>query len=468
MLKKLGLITLGGMLAVSGTLQAQTVTVAKTGSPDFATVQAAIDSFTPDPNAGVANVIQITDSAVYDEVFTVAVPVTIEGTGGSAPILACQQNPIASTGANDGFVVEIDNADSVADNTVTLRNLILIPSLTNTPADDLLRSNNGNLTLNLEDLVVTANDGANAPVHTDGVTPAANIGTATQVGDDSAFIGPAGIGPADTSVVNITNSVFSYASGDNLVCSGSAGTYNITGGAFTYGGRLGIQGNSNFNLVSSPTDKTLVLNNEGFAGIWFAGIGTDPRVVDGVVVSGTADTVAAIEFQNGGDQDATLANAIIANSTTAGIIIAAVGNVGNTYTIENVTFANNVGDPITVDAAATSTINIDDSIIAGTAGAGQINHAGSGTMTITNSALVGSGAFALNGTPTTGSGTINQSGVITDDPSFTNTTDADAPSTLFYNVTDTAYSAAGTGGAPLIGGGFGFGTDVDIWSEYTY
>src|SRR5437868_4618155 len=82
-----------------GPTWAATKTVAKTGSPDFATIQAAIDFFrTSDPDPGTPDFINITDSAVYDEAINVNTAVTIQGIAATRPVIAAQPAVTQATG----------------------------------------------------------------------------------------------------------------------------------------------------------------------------------------------------------------------------------------------------------------------------------------------------------------------------------------------------------------------------------
>src|SRR5690606_4001302 len=119
------------------------VTVAKTGTPDFTTIQSALDSLVLDETKRY--IIQFLDDGVYDEMITMSVPATIVGTGPSRPVIAVQENPAGfeSDGAlatphatnwegNAGLLIHIPSSISTC--TVGLKNLIIIPSKIGTPA----------------------------------------------------------------------------------------------------------------------------------------------------------------------------------------------------------------------------------------------------------------------------------------------------------------------------------------------
>lgn len=469
------------MLLLPGLAGAQTVTVAKSGTPNFNTVQAAIASFTPDPNPSQDNVIQITDASVYDEAITIDVSLTLEGTGSSRPVLAVQTNPVGD--GNDGLNI---NGTAL---TVVLRNLIIIPSRTATPADDGIRitGTSSDVNLTIDNVLVTANNGADAPVSIDGLTPVDLTG-ATTFGDDGMFLS------GTNSVVSMVDTVVTHnqalqggtTAGDGLVCSGVALSYNLGDGCvFSYNGRLGIQGNGSFR-INAPTDRVLVIGNGtktgAFAGIWFAGVGagaSPERVLDGVnVLNNTdpADTAQGwgIEQQNGGDIPFTLRNAIVAGNQAQGLLVGSVGTAG-LITIEDVTFADNGSAEIQTDPAHTGNITITDTIIAGNGTSNATNvvqHNGTGVINISNSALVTAGSNRLTTPPIAGTGTVNQTAVINDAVNFLDTNDPTSPNffdVIVFTGDNSPYRTAGTGGTPLTGGAglFEFGvTGVREWRFY--
>lgn len=453
------------MFMLCGSLAfAQTKTVSKTGPADFTTVQDAINSFTPDPDPNTPNVIQIIDSSVYDEMITINVPITIEGTGASRPILAVRQN--TGGDGNDGLIINIPTGTF---NDVTLRNLIVIPSRTSVPMDDGIRSHGQNLNITLENILVTANNGSDFPVTLDGLAPVSLSG-ATQFGDDGIFVGAGTTPSGDGTVVTLRNVVVSHIQGavpnlynDGLICSSSGKAYYIYDGCvFSYCNRLGIQAAGDFQIYA-PSKRVLVLGNKGFAGIWFAAASPSAspiRSIDGCNVidttgvnnSSTPGVGWGIEHQNGGTVNFVLRNAIIKGNTGQGLMISELAGSGSS-TIENVTFAGNGRYAIDVNSAYAGTITINDCIIAGDGTADSDNvvrHNGTGLMNISYSALVTEGPFALLTPPTTGTGTINQLNIVNADPQFVETSDYTSDS--FFDVFNPIYSAAGTGGTPLRGG----------------
>jgi hypothetical protein len=139
-----------------------------------------------------------------------------------------------------------------------------------------------------------------------------------------------------------------------------------------------------------------------------------------------------------------------------------VGTNGG-LTITNVTSANNgkaVGssdeEPLLVSSAATPSagnVTITNSIMAGngtTDATNLIKHNGTGTITMTGSALVLAGPYALTSPGYQGPGTVNVGSSITQDPSFVQTSNQ-ALST-YFDVQKTSYTTANSTGGPLGGG----------------
>lgn len=462
------LMTMTAALATAG--YAQTVTVAKSGTPNFATIQAAIDSFDPDPDAGTPNVIQITDNAVYKEVITIDVPVTIEGTNpNDRPIVVVGVNA-ATPGANDGILITMATGTF---NDVTLRNLICIPDPAAPVTDDLIVSVGQNLNILFDNIVVTANNGSDAPVTLDGMVEADLTG-ATQIGDDGIFVGGTTTPAGDGTVVTFRQTVISQVGGDGIVLSGSGTRYIIEDGSvFNYNGRLGIQGNKDTQIDGSA-NRVWVVGNKGFAGIWYVGaVGATERVIDGVNVINNAGF--GIEQQNGGDIPFILRNAIIAgNQGTGALQISGVGTNG-AHTIENVTIARNGGNPIAVNAASAAVITITDSVILGdptAPGTRSIDHNGTGNLDVSFSALVtdAGSVSRLASPPISGTGPSSTSDIVSVDPIFLEVNDF--LSADYFDVDNPAYGGAGTAASDLSGGADYIGsftepTSVDdIWNLY--
>lgn len=461
-------------LASLGTVAgAQTVTVAKTGTPNFATIQAAIDSFATDVDPA-PNVIQITDNALYDEAILITRGLTLEGTGASRPVLAVRTGTASPlTDLNDGLGIFFTTSGE----TVTLRNLIVIPSSTTPPADDVIRTNSAasitGISVVLDNILVAPNNGSNQPV-SDGNTQV-DLTTVTglvPIGDDGIFLtaaAGAGLTATLTNVVVTHNQTGTGA--DGLVLSGTTNVASVTigdGCVFSYNGRLGIQANAGQTFrIDAPNQRVKVIGSRGFAGVWFAGTQTVERTINGLIVSGVVGALApntgwGIENQNRGTINANFSNLIINNCVLHGILIGSTGT-GDT-TINNATIARNGGNAIQNSTGSAGNVTVNDSILAGNGGTSAdeiVNNAGSGTFTVNFSALVDTGPQALNSALTAGTVTLNN--VINADPQFPEV--ADFNSADFYKVNNLAYLTAGSGSTALRGGSTAVLSTKD-WSMY--
>lgn len=457
------LMGLIGLYLGTPPVSAQTVTVSKSGSPNFSTIQSAIDSFASDSDPA-ENVILVQDSSVYDEMVTINRPLRLEGSSAvNRPIIAGRNN----TAGADALVISIPTGTS---NTVTLRNLIVIPSKTTPPTDDGIASVGQNLFIFLDNVLVSANNGSDQPCTSDGLSTPTVTGTEVFIGDDNLFLGPTTTPAGPGTEVLMRNLVSSYgnpagASNDGIVLSGSGLTYTILDGCvFSFNGRLGIQAGRNF-TINAPTKPVQVIYNKGFAGLWFASASALARDINGLIVMHNSST--GIEHQNGGTAGLKMSNAIVAQNGATNLQISDVG-INAPINLTNVTISNqHTGSAISVLTTASATITLKDSIVAGNGTADPVNtivHNGSGPLTITGSALVTAGPNALVA-PKTGTGPVSGSPSTTADPQFVNILDPTSPS--LYDVANTAYATANSSGGPLRGGADYVGTStVRDWTLY--
>lgn len=178
-MKLLHLVGITALLAPGALLSAQTVTVNKTDTANGTTIFNTVsDALAVDPD-----VIEITDSAVYEEIYTITNPVEIIGTAPDRPVLSLVSNPAGgfahypASGAlpdetfNAGGIV-INLARGLSTGTVKLHNLAIIPQKGIAPRDRLrmgIENQNNNLYLELDNVLLAPNDGNDAPLVTDGI-----------------------------------------------------------------------------------------------------------------------------------------------------------------------------------------------------------------------------------------------------------------------------------------------------------
>jgi hypothetical protein len=219
-------------------------------------------------------------------------------------------------------------------------------------------------------------------------------------------------------------------------------------------------------IINAPSKPVQVIYNKGFAGVWFASSSANFRNIDGLLLMHNA--ADGMEHQNGGAAGLHISNAIIAQNGATNLRISDVG-INQPITLNNVTISNQgTGSPIIVNAAATASISLTDSIVAGNGSAAannSITHNGTGTLTLSGTALVTAGPNALATPPISGTGPVSGTPSTTADPQFVEIRDNNSAG--LYDVANTAYATASSTSGPLGGGGDYVGAaSVQDWSVY--
>ncbi len=448
----------------------QTVTVAQSGSEAFTTVQAAVASFAGDSDIA-PNVITIMDSAVYNEVITLDVPVTLQGTPGMRPVLATQANA-AGRGGSSGLVVNLPAP--ITSGTVVLRNLTVIPSQLAIPQSAAISVVNNNVYLLMEDVLVSGNNGSDGPISSDGLTVVAQPTGVTfrHFRDDGLVFG-------DSDGSQFEGDGVEVVLRDTLITNlrGTGGTENTCTGIIMNNNTTTDTAIAKFR--SLRIEDGCVLSGMNGRGLWQAAIGDFEIDAPnrkalfirnsqmGILLSASSPNVRAIR---GG---------IFAYNSYQGVY--ENSNFGPRCTIENSIMTRNNFMNIRVSNAATGPMLIKNSTVAfdpitvayqsilldvGTditfqdcilAGDGQSNTTynritnSSGTITLDHTAIVIAGPAAYRVPTFTRLDYVTGSPVRFGDPVFKDTTNPGSPD--FFAVTAPAYATAGTGGAPLSGGG---------------
>jgi hypothetical protein len=495
------------LAAVAASASGQTVTVAKSGSPDYSTIQAAIDSFTTTDDPNVPNVVQITDGAIYDEIITINVPLTLEGTGGSRPVIAVQGNaagydqdgdaPVREWSGDAGLLIHLPPSTTTA--SLALRNLIIIPSLIGTPPVAGIVNKANNFFLDMENLLVTSNDGSNAPVNTDGMVDVGTVHTSFRV--SGAHLGsitndrPEGAGVEvamrDCIFTNIKGVVGeSWRSGMYMYR-----TYYVYGSPspagiptrpnayrkltidgkcmFTFNNGTGLRCAASLEILT-PEDRCMFVGNQ-YSGLW-QDMTRGLNVANGIITAGNGQMGVNEGVGNSGPR-MDLKNAIVANNGWYGTYHR-LGNATQAPSqMENVTVANNSKIHASTDQMQASAIGnyIDlettNSILAGDGNtakpANRINWISQGSITLVNTAVVTSGPQALS-IPAivvhATNGAVIGEPVTNADPDFVNIIDPFDPD--FYAVNNPVYGNLALDGGPLTGGGAYIGAAVKDWSVY--
>ncbi|NUP88778.1 MAG: hypothetical protein HUU25_03025 [Candidatus Sumerlaeia bacterium] len=484
-------------LAVPGAW-AQTVAVPS----DFATVGAAVASVLANPAA--PDVINVSPGT-YLETSGVAVVadsvedtnITIQGTDpANRPILVL--SPLAgqpSTTLNGrGMVLSVTDyagAGNENDVTFTLNNVVLLPAVGGAPNRAFYSNNNSAglsanavMNINARNVLISANNGSNAPVSTTGLTQGSLAGGQAFT-DDGFYV------QGVTGTVNVDHLVSTHLAGANpdglVFFPDNVATINIGPGCvFSYTDRIGIQiaqDGATVNINGTKSEPVIITGtgsawgggnqlNGGLAMFHDNAFGTDPPsgayTASHLYIIGNNHSGIDVAFVDAGQSTppATFTNCIVANNgvtaNPTGILIGDDHRVA--WTFDRCTIVDNFGSIVDYGLAggvdSSSSVTFTNSILGGRSGATagnlddeqiELNDAAC-TLNLTNSALVLSGAFAAAGTGVlnTGGGTVNQVGVVNADPDFVSA-QYDYSSDVL-DVRNTAdYAGAGVGGSDLAG-----------------
>jgi len=423
------------MLVFAVGAYAQTVDVPGT----YATIQAAIDSFSGDVTPE-DNVVRITTVGPYAEVITLTYPVTIRGDvgGGERPIILAQDN------AGDGIVVNNGSPYN------RLENLIVLPDRSSTPTDDGIWVTVAGTECSFDNVLICPNNGSDQPVSTDGLS-LPDLTGATFFTDECLLASAGGILHCTRTI--ITANLAAGTGRDLLGCFSSSGAgHTINAGCiFSFGSRYCAQ-ISNSVTIRGTVEEPVVFAFSGFEPlnapythtVGFFGGGT--YIVENAIFIGSDSDGIQVYDTLVGDANAlpSITHCAFVGSGNYGLNI----NTGTVPTsISECTFVGNTNVLINIDPDVTITAT--DCIFAGTGtltANSIVNAASPATMTLTNSAVVQAGPYSV--AAVTDAILVN---VINDDPLFSNIADWLDPS--FLDVYNGAYGAAGSGGAPLSGYG---------------
>jgi len=454
------ILTCGLIGSIADVSHAQVRTVSKDGTKDHTSVQAAIGFFAGDVNPA-PNVIQITDSEMYEEVITVDVPVTIEGTAVTKPRLVLQANPNGRAGSA-GLVVKLPQ--TVTTGSVVLRNLTLLPSTApaETPASSAIHIANNNAFVFCDGLLVTTNDGFNQPISTTGLVNITTESTHVSFGDDGIVGGSDKEGQFEGEGLEVLlrNTVITHLRGTTTgTCTAvlfekTTSTVNrrlniADGCVFSFNNGKALEVDGDFDLNAS--NQRAIITGNSLIALHFNGESPNVRRIKGALIALNSQ-VGLYESTNDGLRS-TIENSIIANNTMQGCRIS--GTATTTLTIKNSTIgdSSNIGyDSIRVDGSPTDVV-VDNSIICGSGAihrSNRIYNLADGTYTFVNSALVSGGPQMINIPLTNITKLVSEPSVLVD-PRFANVTDITSPD--FYAVQSQEYANKGTAGSPLAGGG---------------
>jgi len=445
-----------------------------TGGGDFTTIQAAVDA------AASGDTVEVQNTGLYEEPITIEnKTLTIAGANPSnRPIVALQDNTDSSLGTSDAIFIQAD------DETVTLSNLILIPSSTDTPADDVIActpaTTAGTLDIVINNVLISANDGSDAPLQT------------TFDGDPD--LGASGIiFFADDPFYGMTRTAFAGVEGVINTTFTSFEIYNWTDG-------------TNADLILYPSDDGVRTSTHNWDGVYIVGPNDGTQVSAATSSDFTvndyrvrnASGLGMLNFQGnswditnslfidcGGfairaDMDTTnsfsLSDSLIANTQSEGFWTDFDPGAAKNFTIDGCTFFNaGAADPGTDDpfaavklesgTTADSTITVTDSVIAGPNTAAE--NLGGGEIVFDFCVLAQSGSNALAAVErNTSTGTVTVTNEFAGDPQFI-TTQAEPLIPESFDVTNPALETANSTGGELSGwGDFQILVNAPGWQAY--
>lgn len=425
---------------------------------NYATIQAAIDSFSGDTTPE-DNVIEITTEGPFSEVITFTYPVTLRGAdpSGEPTLIQARNNT-----TNYGIIVNNGSPYN------RLENLIVVPDQTSPPLDDAIWITGAGTVCHIEKvLFCPSKDGL--PVATNGFS-LPDLTGAVFFGDELVFVNNGAIMHATEMI--LTANVAPGTGHDLLLISGNAGAgHTINKGCvFTYASRYCAQINNGTTIRGTVEQPVIIAysrleeaNTTNGAALGFFGNNGGIHTIENLIVANAnTDGVWVYTATNTNpDSLVSVDRLAVINSGDFGL---SIWTGAQPLSISNSTFVNNyrVFENLDSDVIVTAV----DSIFAGNGTTIQnginITAATPATMTLTNCALVTSGPYSVAGA--TDVILVNS---INDDPLFVNVNAFLAPS--FVDVRNPAYDGKASDGGPLSGFGdyvVGELTGVESWSRF--
>ncbi|MFB3896101.1 MAG: hypothetical protein ACE14V_07350 [bacterium] len=426
---------------------AVTVTVSTTGGVGmFNSIQYAIASCLTNPDT--PDTVQILDNGPYFEALEIGTSgynLTIEGSGGSRPLLVSNRSSAITGYWTDNRAIDI-RADIC---TTIIKDIVLIPSVTDPPGAGIDIDDNGISGFNVQliNVVIAGNDGSDQPVTMDGLTVGSAATTFTSHAIDIQSTPAAGNVYLEKVIVSRAALGSNY--GLRVLLDGTSGNrakVNVGPGCvFSY----------------LPVDG-IYFGASMYCDATFSGTSTEPIIFTNNARWGIWD------YNNTGNSAVNKLNwAIFTNNGSMGLRISGTSNQP-TVTMTNCTFANNALSLSTaqIDFSVTTATNFFASnvIIAGngTLDTTRVNTVllGTGPLNINTSAIVLQGTYTLN---TVGEadgviGTMVATSITNRNPIFWS---LDPSNPKFARVGNAFFATAGPNGGPLTGGGqFEIKTDV--------
>lgn len=467
---------------------AQTVTVNSLGGADYTSINAAYAAVKANP--AVPDIIQIIGGGPYNESLLINTSVVIKGEGYVPVIVTPPTSGAPHSSLNDNGIAIYTDSSSGGDIVVRLENLIIIPDASNPPTRGIRSNNNAsglstdNMEVQLVNVLITSNNGANVPVSLDGLSQADLTG-ATTFGDDHMFF--TGYVDVYTTGVISTCNFGHTASADGLVFyPDDAGRhlYIGPGSVFSFMNRIGIQVASDGSIVrmkgtkSAPilimgnwASQTYAYPNGGLAIYHDCNGNPDYNYeMDWVFIINNFNSGTISYYADAGEglPPITMNHCIIANNQHNGLWVG--DDLLYNWVLNNCTIANNglaaedqgYGAVIVSEETAGGTtggVIFNDTIIAGKGSSDTTNGnntiqvtAANATVQLNYSAKVLGGPYKLGGngyTLDTGVPSPTENHVITADPQFVEILNFASPD--YFDVASQAYYGQGSSGSNLSG-----------------
>jgi hypothetical protein len=460
-------------------------------------------------------IVRITGGGPYSESAGIEIDYSLTMYGdGYKPLIICGPTATAGVAAsnlsNGIYIFILDTAPADTHIDVVLKNFIVIPDKTNTPTNHGIRCNTDSTALSatatmsvyLEDVVVTANDGADNPVTTDGFTPDTAPAGIKRFGNRGIYLSGHLNDLETTGIISSWNSVDGCVyTPDDYAGRTLYKTIHIGPGCvFSYNGRNGLYFYSDgtpVNMNGTASKPIWVYKNrvpdvwtnwQGALGVWNDDNGR-PECVHNwkyVYVVGNNETGIHTGYTDNLQSLPELhaEHCFICNNSGAGIYIsdelagggtpAGLSEFLRNWTFTNCTISNNglapeaaprvITGPLSITSGAfasppTGVMTFDDCILGGK---GSAASAGDNTISVQKSnfpalvfnycGIVLAGSQALSGFNLVGgspSPVLNQ--VIYEDPIFVDPTTITSPN--FYGVDSSNYGGKGSAGSNLSGAG---------------
>lgn len=457
------LTVLSILVLAAGTAHAITRIVDASGGGDFTTVQAAIDAANP------ADEIVVRKTGLYDEALNITKGIVVRGeVPTNRPIITLRGNTTqpATGGSGDAVYIQADNT------TVTLQDLILIPSKTSPPTDDAISCTpataTGVLGIEIINVLISGNDGSDLPL-ADSFwdTPDTGAPGVVRFVDDPFFAmtrtGFGGVlGVINTHFTNFE--MYYWASGTNADLIVYPSDDGIRPSSHIWNGVYLSGSVSDGTQISAATSSDFVVDNFWVRDSTASGMsnfqGNNWTLTNSVFLNCGA---FGVDFDSDTVKSVYVEGCLFANTGAEGFWTAYAAAGPQSWTIKDCTFYNcgsatpaGTDGPFSAvkmeaDVIGSSVITLTDCVILGPNTAAE--NLGAGSIVFDHCVLAQSGPYGLTSVArNTSTGTITQIATFSSDPGVLSIATAPLASNSF-DVTASALQTASSTGGVLSGWG---------------